>query len=150
MKNTIKIGVIGAGAFAGYHLLGLQQVECAEVVAICDTDISRAKARAEMIGIDTVYDNYHDLLAREDIDAVTLPLPDQIHRQITVDALKAGKHVLCEKPMALSLDDCKAMVKAAEESGKQLMVGQIGRYTPSFVKAKEIYDSGMIGELFFI
>lgn len=150
MKKNIKIGVIGAGAFAGYHLLGLQQVECADVVAICDKDIERAKARAEMIGIDTVYEDYHELLAREDIDAVTLPLPDQIHRQITVDALKAGKHVLCEKPMALNLDDCKAMVKAAEESGKQLMVGQIGRYTPSFVKAKEIYESGMLGELFFI
>ena len=105
---------------------------------------------AEKYRIPDQYTDYSDLLAREDIDAVTLPLPDQVHAEITIAALRAGKHVLCEKPMSLNLDECKEMVKVARETGKQLMVGQVGRYTPSFVEAKRLYDEGVIGELFMI
>lgn len=150
MNRKIRLGIIGAGAFANVHLNGLKEVKNAEVVAICDVDKERVNMKAEKYGIESVYYDYRELLAREDIDAVTLPLPDQLHRQITVEALHAGKHVLCEKPMALCLDDCKEMIKAAKETGKQLMIGQIGRYTPAFNKAEEILKSGMIGELFFI
>lgn len=150
MSKIVKIGVIGAGSFAEHHLKELAKVTCAKVVAICDINKELADEKAKLFNIESVYYNHHDLLAREDIDAVTLPLPDQIHREIAVDSLKAGKHVLCEKPMALNLDDCKAMVKASKETGKHLMVGQIGRYTPAFVKAKEILESGLIGDLFFI
>ena len=150
MDRVVRLGIIGAGNFSNRHLTDLQDVKNAKVVAICDVVKENADKQAEKYGIESVYYNHHDLLAREDIDAVTLPLPDQVHREITVDALKAGKHVLCEKPMALSLDDCKAMVKAAKETGKQLMVGQIGRYTPAFLKAKQILEDGLLGELFFI
>ena len=69
---------------------------------------------------------------------------------MTVDALQAGKHVLCEKPMALTRKDCAAMIRAGEESGRKLMIGQICRYTPGFRRAKELIDSGAIGELFFV
>ncbi len=150
MDRVVRLGVIGAGAFSNRHLTDLAEVKNAKVVAICDIVKENADAQAEKYGIESVYYNHHELLAREDIDAVTLPLPDQVHREIAVDAMRAGKHVLCEKPMALSLEDCKAMVAASKETGKQLMVGQIGRYTPSFVKAKEILESGLLGELFFI
>lgn len=150
MNKKLKIGVIGAGSFSDIHLSDLQKVDVAEVVAICDIVKENADKQAEKYGIADVYYNHHELLAREDIDAVTMPLPDQVHREIAVDALQAGKHVLCEKPMALNLEDCKAMVRASKETGKQLMVGQIGRYTPAFVKAKEILDEGLLGELFFI
>jgi len=149
-KNKIRIGVIGAGSFSRIHLEDLQKVDVAEVVAICDTVKENADQKAATFNIPSVYYDYKELLARDDIDAVTLPLPDQVHREVAVAALYAGKHVLCEKPMALNLDDCKAMVKAAKETGKQLMVGQIGRYTPAFVTAKEVLDSGIIGDLFFI
>lgn len=149
--KKIRIGVIGVGSFAAAcQLKDLQKIDNAEVVALCDVVKKRAEKQAKIYGITSVYDDYHALLAREDIDAVTLPLPDQLHRKIAVDALRAGKHVLCEKPMALTFEDCKAMVQAEKESGKCLMVGQIGRYTPAFVKAKEILDSGVLGKLFFI
>ena len=105
---------------------------------------------AEKYRIPDQYTDYNDLLARDDIDAVTLPLPDQAHAEVAIAALRAGKHVLCEKPMSLNLDECKEMVKVARETGKQLMVGQVGRYTPSFVEAKRLYDEGVIGELFMI
>ena len=110
----------------------------------------KARKQAEKFGISDYYTDYKELLKRDDIDAVTLPLPDQLHAQVTVDALRAGKHVLCEKPMALNLDDCRQMIKAARETGKQLMIGQIGRYTPGFLMAKKMVDDGVIGELFFV
>ncbi len=148
--EKLRLGVIGAGSFSDYHLDGIAQVANAEAVAICDVDIEKAKAKAEKYHVESVYTDYNELLAREDIDAVTLPLPDQVHKEITIAALKAGKHVLCEKPMALDLDECKEMVKVARECGKQLMVGQVGRYTPAFVETKRLLDEGAIGELFLI
>lgn len=149
--RKVRIGVIGVGSFASaLQLKDLQKIDNAEVVALCDIVKEKAEEQAKIYGIDSVYSDYHELLARDDIEAVVLPLPDQIHRQVAVDSLHAGKHVLCEKPMALNYDDCAAMVKAEKESGKCLMIGQIGRYTPSFLKAKEILDSGLIGDLFFI
>jgi len=149
-SKKIRLGIIGAGDFATAHLNGINQLDFVEIIAISDTVLEKAKEKAEKYNIPNYYRDYKELLSREDIDAVTLPLPDQVHAAITVDALKAGKHVLCEKPMALSREDCKIMVRAAKETGKQLMVGQIGRYTPAFVKAKQIVDSGEIGEITFI
>jgi len=150
MRRKVKLGIIGAGAFSESHIKGICQTDKAEIAAICDIDIDRAEARAKKHGISSYYQDYHELLAREDIEAVTLPLPDQVHRQVTIDALRAGKHVLCEKPMALSVEDCKAMNEAAKETGKILMVGQIGRYTPVFNKAIEMVNNGEIGELFYV
>ncbi len=148
--KKIRLGVIGAGSFSNSHLTGIKYAETAEAVAICDVIEEKAKTQAEKYGIPSYYTDYKELLKRDDIDAVTLPLPDQVHAQITVDALRAGKHVLCEKPMALSMEDCKIMVQAARETGKQLMIGQIGRYTPGFLMAKKMVDDGEIGELFFV
>lgn len=148
--KKVKLGIIGASAFAETHIEGINDGKYAEVVAVCDIVEELAKAKAEKHGIASYYTDYHELLARDDIEAVTLPLPDQVHRQITVDALRAGKHVLCEKPMALNMEDCHAMIQAADETGKQLMIGQIGRYTPAFIQAKELVENGEIGELFFI
>ena len=150
MQRKVKLGVIGAGAFSVGHLDGIDLADNCETIAICDIDLKKAQEKAERFHIPFVYTDYHELLKREDIEAVTVPLPDQLHRQISVDALKAGKHVLCEKPMALNMEDCQEMIAAARESGKILMVGQIGRYTPCFNKAIEILESGEIGELFFV
>ncbi len=150
MKEKLRIGVIGAGSFCRWHLDGINNSEHSEAVVVCDLDIEKAKLRAKQYGVAEYCSDYKEILAREDIDAVTLPLPDQEHCKIACDALRAGKHVLCEKPMALDLDECKEMVRVARETGKQLMVGQIGRYTPAFIKAKELLESGAIGDLFFI
>ena len=149
-KKVIRLGMIGAGSFSREHLEGIRGLKNAEIIAIADSIEERAKEKAEIFAIPSYYKDYKELLAREDIDAVTLPLPDQVHCQIAVDALRAGKHVLCEKPMALNLDECKIMIAAAKETGKQLMVGQIGRYTPAFVRAKQLIEEGVIGDLVFI
>jgi predicted dehydrogenase len=108
-----------------------------------------ARKVADEYGVD-YYLDYKELLKREDLDAITIATPDQIHREIAVAAMAAGKHVLCEKPLALTVEDCKAMVAASKEYGKKLMVGQICRLAPSFVLAKELVDRGEIGEIFFM
>ena len=84
------------------------------------------------------------------IDAVIIASPDQNHRQMILDSLNAGKHILCEKPLALTREDCGAIVEAVKKSDKKFMVGQICRYTPGFKQAKEIIESGAIGELTFV
>jgi len=150
MNRKIRLGVIGAGSFGYYHLDAISKVHTAETVALCDKDFKKAQELGEKFGITDLYEDYNELLKREDIDAVTLPLPDQVHKEITIAALKAGKHVLCEKPMSLDLNECKEMIKVAEETGKQLMVGQVGRYTPGFLEAKKLLNEGAIGELFMI
>lgn len=150
MEKIIRLGVIGAGSFSGSHLAGINLAKNCKAVAIADIDESKAKAKAAQYNIPDYYTDYHELLARDDIDAVTLPLPDQEHCVVACDAMRAGKHVLCEKPMALDLEECKEMIRVSRETGVQLMVGQIGRYTPAFVKAKEMLEAGVIGDLFFI
>lgn len=151
MENKkIRLGMIGAGGFAGTHLSQLKQVGIAEVVAIADIIPEHVEEKAKEFNIPDTYLDYNELLKRDDIDAVVLPLPDQVHCEVAIAAMRAGKHVLCEKPMALDLDECKEMVRVSKETGRQLMVGQIGRYTPSFVKAMELIKKGTIGKIFFI
>lgn len=150
MNNKVRIGVIGSGSFGERHIEAIFQLKNAELVAICDTSESNLKNCAAKYGIESTYTDYKELLKREDIDAVTLPLPDQVHRQIAVDAMHAGKHVFCEKPMALNMDDCRAMIQATKDTGKKFMVGQVCRYAPAFVLAKRLVDEGKIGELFFV
>lgn len=151
-KKILNIAVVGVNSFGVFHMKGIQNLDCAKLVAICDTDEAILNKRAEEFGIAKVdcYTDHRELLKREDIDIVTVATPDPVHRSITVDALKAGKHVLCEKPMAMRLSDCKEMVKAADGSGSKLMVGQVCRHTPSFIEAKAMVEDGLIGELFYV
>ncbi|MBR2731659.1 MAG: Gfo/Idh/MocA family oxidoreductase, partial [Clostridia bacterium] len=94
--------------------------------------------------------DYREIANDPAIDVAAVAVPDQLHRQLACDLLRAGKHVLCEKPLALTRADAEAMVKAADASGRMLMVGQICRYTPAFEKAKALIDAGTIGEVYFI
>ena len=134
MSRKIKIGVIGAGGFAGRHLEGIHLASNCEAVAVCDVDLDRARKRAEEFNVPYYYGSIDELLANPEVEAVTIVTNDQALREATVKALYAGKHVLCEKPMALSKEDCKAMIAAQKETGNILMVGQIGRYTEAFNK----------------
>ena len=150
MDKVVRLGCIGAGGFSWGHMLAVQKLDNAEIVAIADIREEQLKEKVDAFGFKDAYLDYHDLLARDDIDAVLLPLPDQVHCQVACDAMRAGKHVLCEKPMALSLDECKEMIRVSDETGKQLMIGQVGRYTPAYVKGMQLVQSGTIGKVFFI
>ena len=148
--KILRYAVVGIHGMGRAHIRGIFNNPNATLTAICDNNEEFAIACAKEFNLDKYYLDYDKMLADENIDVVIVCTPDQVHRDYTIKALKAGKHVLCEKPMAQKLEDCKAMVAAAKETGMKLMIGQVCRKAPGFVKAKELVDSGEIGELFFV
>jgi predicted dehydrogenase len=127
----------------------LQDVQEIEIVAVADIDRERAVKTAERWGIPLVFDDYHDILEMDDVEAVNVTTYNQAHRAPTVDALHAGKHVLVEKPMAATLEDAAAMTRAAHETGKILMVALKARYSDTRIAAQQIADSGALGEIYY-
>ncbi len=151
MENKIiNVGVISCSNMATGHMRGVIRHAQANLVAICDIDVEKMNKVGDMLGIERRYQDYKELLAQPDIDAVIIVTPDAEHKDMAVAALEAGKHVLCEKPLALTREDCVDIAKAVEKSDRKFMVGQICRYTPAFKAAKEIIDRGEIGELMFV
>lgn len=151
MNKKLRYAVVGCGNFGGQHLEALSTIAEVEVVALCDVHIESCEYQKARFNLKAnCYSDHKEMLKNEEIDIVTVATSDKGHKCATIDALKAGCNVLCEKPMALFTEDCEAMVKAADESGKLLMVGQVCRYAPGFVKAKELVGKGIIGELYFV
>ena len=148
--KTLNIAVIGL-QFGMAHIEGAMG-NSAEIAAICDNNEEHLRFAGERYGIpeEKRFTDYRDLLSRADIDAAVVAVPDQRHRELSCAFLAAGKHVLCEKPMALTREDTLAMIRAADASGRILMVGQICRFTPAFEKAKALIDSGVLGDLYFL
>lgn len=149
MEKKLGFAIIGCCNMARRHAGGVFAIPGAELVCVCDIDEEKAKARAEEHGV-PYYLDYKQMLADGGFDVVIICTPDQLHREMAVAALEAGYHVLCEKPMALTMDDCRAMVEAADKAKGKFMIGQVCRMTPGFAKAKELIDSGAIGKIFYI
>lgn len=150
MNKKIVVANIGM-KFGMSHVEGAMSYG-AEIGAICDCNEENLRFAGERYGIpeDKWVTDYRDLLDNDEIDVVTVAIPDQLHKKVACDFLRAGKHVLCEKPLALTREDVEEIIKVSDESGSKFMVGQICRFTPSFEKAKEIVESGTIGEIYFI
>lgn len=142
-----KIGIIGCGKIAQKrHIPEYADNPNAELVGFFDLNLPRAEALAAKHA-GKAYGSYQELLADKEIDAVSVCTANNSHAEITIAALKAGKHVLCEKPMATKLADCEAMVETAKAEGKFLMIGQNQRLAKAHVKAKELIADGLIGEV---
>jgi predicted dehydrogenase len=142
----LKVGIIGCGKITEVrHAPEYCENPNCKLVAFYDVVYERAEAFAQQYQA-KAYTSVEELLASE-VDAVSVCVANLYHASITIQALKAGKHVLCEKPMATTLEDCEAMLQAQKESGKFLMIGQNQRLAKSHGKAKEILDSGEIGKL---
>jgi predicted dehydrogenase len=124
-------------------------IEGTELVAVADIDPVRAENTSKKWNIPHVYTDYCEMLDKEDIEAVVVTTFNQAHRAPTVDALKAGKHVMVEKPMAATLYDAAAMTKAAHESGQLLMVALKTRYSETWQAAKGIMSSGALGDIYY-
>ena len=121
--KKVKIGLVGCGGIAnGKHLPSYSKIPEAELVAFCDIVVERAEKAKEKYGTADakVYTDYKELLANEEIDAVLVLTHNSMHCEITVAALNAGKHVLCEKPMAITYEEAKKMIEARDKSGKLL------------------------------
>ncbi len=144
---TIKVGVIGCGKIAQVrHIPEYLANPHVELAGLYDINLARAQELAEKFG-GKAYASVEELLANPEIEAVSVCVANHAHAEISIAALKAGKHVLCEKPMAVTLEECEAMVAAAEEAGKYLMIGQNQRLAKAHAKARELVASGAIGKV---
>ncbi|MBB3113066.1 putative dehydrogenase [Paenibacillus phyllosphaerae] len=144
----IKVAIIGAGAISSAHIESyLQFKERCTIVALCDLYPEKAEAKREQFGLDAVIvKDYKELLDRE-IDLVSVCMPPFVHAPVTIDFLNAGSHVIVEKPMASSLEECDAMIEVAERSGKVLSVVAQNRFRNPIMKLKHVLDSGLAGKI---
>ena len=137
--DKVRIGIIGCGGIAnGKHMPALKKLSDVEMVAFCDIVEERAQKAAEKFGVPgaKVFTDYRDLL-KLDLDVVHVLTPNRQHSFITVDALEAGKHVMCEKPMAINSEEAKKMVDAAKRTGKKLTIGYQNRFRPECLYLKD-------------
>lgn len=144
----LKFALIGCGRIAKRHseLLGHGQIQNAKLVAVCDIDLGKAKKIAEQFGV-PFYTDMHEMLKNEDVDVVCILTESGKHAEHVVSIAKYKKHIVVEKPMALTLDDADAMIKACDENGVKLFVVKQNRFNVPVVKLREALESGRFGKL---
>ncbi len=143
--DTLRFGMIGAGAISNAHVPSIKGIYGAEIVCIADINLDQAKARAEQWGAERAVASYDELIAMDDIDAIVIGIPTQFHADAAIKAAKAGKHALCEKPMARTLEDCRAMMAAHEEAGTTLGIGFVRRFDPNWGIVRSLVHEGRAG-----
>ncbi|MCG7408097.1 Gfo/Idh/MocA family oxidoreductase [Paenibacillus sp. ACRRX] len=143
-----RIAVIGVGQIGKHHLDQYSNIKDAELVAVCDTNLAEAERVAAHYSIPDCTSDFRELLQRDDIDAIDVCLHNNLHAPIAIEALQAGKHVYCEKPIAGSYRDAITMVEAAETSGKLLHIQLGNLYAKETKAAKAIIDGGKLGRLY--
>jgi UDP-N-acetyl-2-amino-2-deoxyglucuronate dehydrogenase len=148
LNRKIRFGIVGCGAIGPTHAGAIQQIEDAQLVAVADSLPERGKAMAEKFGVSNVYADAQDLLNDKAVDVVCLCTPSGAHAQGAIDALQAGKHVIVEKPMDVSLEACDRMIAAQQRSGRELAVISQHRFDAASQLVKELIDSGKLGKLF--
>jgi predicted dehydrogenase len=150
MEKT-KIAVIGLGGIAQLaHLPILTKLSNVQLVAVSDTNKTRLKAVGERYGVKNVYQDYNEMLAKEEIEGVVIATPTDTHSAIAIDCLKAKKDVLIEKPIARNLEEAKEIQAAAKKYKKQVMVGMKLRYRPDAMLTRSLINSGELGDIFYI
>lgn len=146
--NKVKVAVIGCGSIAQHrHIPEYLMNSQAELVAVCDINEQRANEIARKYEV-KAFKDYQDLLESGIVDAVSVCTPNYLHAEISIAALNAGLHVLCEKPMATSREEAEKMIEAAENAGKFLMIGHNQRFVPSHQKARQLIKNGEIGKVY--
>lgn len=149
--GKLKIGIVGCGGIANNkHLPAIKKNGNYEIVAYCDIDIKKAEDTRKKFGPETaaVYTDYKELL-KEELDAVYVLTPNKSHAEVSIAALKSGRHVMCEKPMAKSYEEAKQMVEAAKESGKILNIGYQNRYRLDSTYLKRACENGDLGDIYY-
>ncbi len=147
-SKTLRAGVIGCGAIGQRgHIPGLKAAGV-DVIAVCDSNLPRAKETAESNGIANYYGHYSELIANDDIDLVTIGLPNALHASVSISALQAGKHVLCEKPMSITSADAAAMIEASKQAGKLLSINQHMRFDGASLAMRDAVAGGTFGRVY--
>ena len=147
--SKLRYGFIGAGGIAGAHLRDLVRREDVELVAMADISEAAMLRHKEQFGIPTMYTEWPAMLAAENLDAVSVCTPNKLHEQPVIDALNAGCHVLCEKPLAHSAEAGERMVAAAEANGRKLVIGFQYRYHARTQYLRQAFDAGQFGKVLY-
>src|SRR6266576_5995440 len=147
-QDRVKWGVLGVASIATKKVIpGMQKGEWSEIAAIASRDLKKAKEAARKLGIPKAYGSYEELLADTEIEAVYNPLPNHMHVPWSMRAAEAGKHVLCEKPLALSVAECRTLIEASDRTGVKIGEAFMVRTHPQWLRAREIVRSGEIGDV---
>ena len=152
MAEKFRVGIVGCGGIAnGKHLPALKALSDVEMVWFCDIIPERAEKAAKEFGVEgaKVCTDYREILQDKSVDIVHVLTPNRSHSIITVDALEAGKHVMCEKPMAINAEEAKKMVDAAKRTGKKLTIGYQNRHRPDSLYVKAEAENGTFGEIYY-
>jgi len=147
---TVRIGIVGSGFVASLHAQALQQVPDAEIVAAASPNAEHVWVFARTFGISHAFVDYKDMLEGDLVDAITVACPNDLHSSVTLAAAAAGKHVLVDKPLALSLSQCDRMIQACRDKGVILMYGENLCFAPKYVRAKQLAEEGALGEVYYV
>ncbi len=150
MAEKLRITAVGCGGVGLRHQKGHLACPETELVAVCDMDVEKAERRAKELGLERWYPSIEEMLSNEECDAVDVVTADHLHFQPVMECLEAGKHVLCEKPLSLSLDEAEQMVAKAKEKDVYLSMDYNRRFAPGYAKARQWFDAGECGRLAYI
>jgi UDP-N-acetyl-2-amino-2-deoxyglucuronate dehydrogenase len=148
MTNVLKFGIVGCGRIAQRHAEHIANVGL--LIAVCDTDFEKAQSLAEKYKADAFSSLEEMLKAKRALDVVSVCTPNGLHAIHSIQALKGGVHVLCEKPMAISVKDCSEMIQAAERANKRLFIVKQNRFNPPVVAVKDLIDQGKLGKIYSV
>ena len=150
-NGRVKVGIIGSRFQADIHAASFHVMPHeADVVAVASPTSGNAAALATRFGIPRVFTDYRDMLKEGDIEMVTIAAPNYLHAQMTKDCAAAGKHIVCEKPVAMTIAEAEEMIAAAKRHGVLLMYGEELLFTPKYLKAKEMADAGAFGKVYLV
>jgi myo-inositol 2-dehydrogenase/D-chiro-inositol 1-dehydrogenase len=146
----VNVGLIGSQFISEIHAESLKRVPRANVVGVASPTVEHVTSFAERHGIPNHFTDYCKMLAMDELDLVILGLPNDLHAEATIAAAEAGKHVICEKPLCLTLADADAMIDACDTAGVKLMYAEELCFAPKYVRLKELADEGALGELYMV
>ncbi|MGA2325253.1 MAG: Gfo/Idh/MocA family oxidoreductase [Bryobacteraceae bacterium] len=148
MPDKVRWGVLGVARIATEKVVpAMQRGEHSEVVAMASRDIFKARSACVELGVPKAYGSYEELLEDPDVDAVYNPLPNHLHVPWSIRAAEAGKHVLCEKPIAMSVAECRMLIEARDRAGVKIGEAFMVRTHPQWLRARELVRSGQVGDL---
>jgi len=147
--KKLRVGIVGVGGAGQWHIRRYRGHPAADVAAIMDVDDESLTQVGEEFGIAPRYSSLEDMLASEKLDVVSIVTPNKYHKEMTIAALKAGCHVLCEKPMAMNATEAKAMLRAAKKAKRRLMINYSYRFTPQALALRREVDRGVLGDIYF-
>jgi predicted dehydrogenase len=148
--GKVRVGLIGSQFISTIHAESLKRLSDAEILAVASPTEEHVRAFAQQHDIPNCFTDYKKMLEMDEIDMVVLGLPNDLHAQAAVDAAKAGKHVVCEKPLCMNLKEADLMIETCKKAGVKLMYAEELCFTPKYVRLKQLVDDGALGDIYMV